>query len=155
AAMITKAFPAGNGPTVLAVPDTGSNSLLISAPPEILKEVGKLLAELDRPQPSIGIEVWFVNLQPETLKRAGNQPPSAPTEFLPAGRRAAVLEKLHQLERDGKVVVANHFQLTSIDNQQAFAQQGERRLGVTTTNTTSSGRTSSTASANIGTMIHT
>jgi hypothetical protein len=155
ASTLAKAFPSGDGSGVLVVAEPTSNSLLVSAPPETMKEIANLIAEIDCPHPSIAVDVWFVNLQPASLVRGDNRALSAPTEFLPAGRRTAVLDQLHQLEKEGKVVVTNHFRLTCLDNQPAFAQQGERRAdNISTTTTTSSGRTSTgPIHENIGTTI--
>src|SRR5262249_8840905 len=114
---ISKFF--GSQPNVTVIAEQNSNSVLVSAPADTLNEISKLLVELDRESSAVAIDVWFVDLQPDGLKRSdGNR--STPAEFLPSGKRSVVLEKLHQLEREGKAVVANHFQLTTLDNQRAF-----------------------------------
>ncbi|HZZ26964.1 MAG TPA: permease prefix domain 1-containing protein [Pirellulales bacterium] len=140
AGTLTKAYPPGDGTGALVVAEPTSNSLLVSAPPETLKEISNLIAEIDSPYPSIAVDVWFVKLQPET-------------EFLQAGRRTAVLNQLLQLEREGKAAVTNHFQLTCSDNQPAFAEQGERRPGIANPTTVNSNRTSTTTHESIGTTI--
>jgi hypothetical protein len=156
ATTLTKAYPSGDGSGVLVVAEPTSNSLLVSAPPETMKEIASLIAEIDCPHSSIAVDVWFVNLQPETLTRGDNRALPSSLDFLPAGRRAAVLDQLHQLEKEGKAVVTNHFRLTCLDNQPAFAEQGERRPGnaSTTTTTNPNGtQTSTRQEKKIGTTV--
>ncbi len=63
-------FNNGAAPPVTAVSVPGSNFLLLSAPAETLKEIVKILDQLDHQPRMITIDVWFVNLQPEAPKGA-------------------------------------------------------------------------------------
>jgi type II secretory pathway component GspD/PulD (secretin) len=155
---ISKFF--GSQPNVTVIAEQNSNSVLVSAPADSLKEISKLLVDLDRESSAVAIEVWFVDLQPNGLRGSdGNR--STPAEFLPSGKRSVVLEKLHQLERDGKAVVANHFQLTTLDNQMAYAMQGDRRprsatlaaTAATSTTTQTSMPVPSATVQNIGAIV--
>jgi type II secretory pathway component GspD/PulD (secretin) len=60
---------------------------------------------------------------------------------------------LAKYEKEGRVVVANHIQLTTLDGQQALAQQGERKPRVTATNVTNTGRVSTATFDNLGTLV--
>jgi type II secretory pathway component GspD/PulD (secretin) len=144
---ILKAFNDGNGPTVTVVADGGKNALLVSAPSKTLSEVEGVVAQLDTPPPIISIDVWFIDLHPDENKFA------KPAELLPSGPRNVVMEKLAQLEKEGHAEVVNHFKLTTMDNQLAFVQQGERKPKVTATTSTKSGRVSTASYDNIGTNV--
>jgi type II secretory pathway component GspD/PulD (secretin) len=144
---ILKAFNDGNGPAVTVVADGGKNALLVSAPSKTLSEVEGVVAQLDTPPPIISIDVWFVDLHPDENKFA------KPAELLPSGPRNVVMEKLAQLEKEGHAEVINHFKLTTMDNQLAFVQQGERKPKVAATTSTKSGRVSTASYDNIGTNV--
>jgi type II secretory pathway component GspD/PulD (secretin) len=144
---ILKAFNDGNGPAISVVADGGKNALLVSAPSKTLSEVEGVVAQLDTPPPIISVDLWFVDLHPDENKYA------KPAELLPSGSRNVVMEKLAQLEKEGHAEVVNHFKLTTMDNQLAFAQQGERKPKVTSTTSTKSGRVSTASYDNIGTNV--
>ncbi len=76
-----------------------------------------------------------------------------PADLLPSGPRGKVLEQLAKLEKEGRAVVVNHFQLTTLEGREAVAQQGERKPRVTATNTTNTGRISTVTLDNIGTIV--
>jgi type II secretory pathway component GspD/PulD (secretin) len=149
---ISKAFNDGKGPTVTIVADQATNSLLVSAPSETLKEIAGLISQLDIVPAVVSIDVWFVDLQPDSGKPADGTAPKR-AEFLPSGPRKIVMEKLAQLEKEGRAEVVNHFKLTTIDNQPTFAQQGERKPKITATNNTKSGRVSTASYENMGTNV--
>jgi type II secretory pathway component GspD/PulD (secretin) len=136
---------------VTAVP--AANCVLISAPPQTMQEIAKLLSQMDRPPRDISIDVWIVDLQPELPKGADGGVAPTPAPFLTSGSRSAVLEQLTKQEKEGRIVVVNHVQLTTLDGMQAQAQQGERKPRVAATNLTTRGRVSTVTFDNIGTIV--
>jgi type II secretory pathway component GspD/PulD (secretin) len=152
ASEITKAFNDGNGPTITVVADSARNALLVSAPSKTMSEVEGVVAQIDIPTPVVSVDVWFVDLRPDSAKPA-DAANANKVELLPSGPRKIVMEKLAQLEKEGRAEVVNHFKITTLDNQLAFAQQGERKPKITATNNTKSGRVSTAAYENMGTNI--
>jgi type II secretory pathway component GspD/PulD (secretin) len=149
---VATVFNHGGGSAVTVLPVAGARCVLISAPQETLKEIVKMLDQLDQPPRAISIDVWFVDLHPDASK-SDVATPRPPAELLSSGERGKVIEAVNKLEKDGKAAVVNHFQFTTLEGREAVAQQGERKPRVTATNMTNAGRISTVALDNIGTIV--
>jgi type II secretory pathway component GspD/PulD (secretin) len=135
------------GVVIAAVPAT--SNVLISAPPSAMREIERLLGQLDKRPRQISITAWIVDLRPEL--KEGETGPSAP--FFSTGSRKEFVEQLAKLEKEGRVAIVNQFQFTTADNQPVSAQQGERKPRITATNVTTTGRINTTTFENVGTLM--
>jgi hypothetical protein len=109
-------------PGLTLVPESSSNSLLISAPPERLKEVIETLHKIDRAPMSATIEVTileFPDVDP------GKE--ISVREFL--GPSEKVRAKVNELKKSGQVQRARRFRLTALGNQIATLQANGDRSG--------------------------
>jgi type II secretory pathway component GspD/PulD (secretin) len=152
---ITALFNHGNRgqSTVSALSVPGTNCLMVSASQEDLGEVARIVAQLDRTPRAVAIDVWIVDLHPDAAKGVESSSAHAPAELISAGPRAKVIEELAKLEKEGKALVVNHLQLTSLEGHEAMAQQGERKPRITATNVNQGGRMSTVTFENTGTIV--
>lgn len=96
--------------TVLAVPAEAGNALLVTAPPAVLAEVGKVLPQLDRPPATVVVEVILAEVaaNPADGKKGVDE-----AEF--TGPAKDVMTKLDALTQGGKVGTVQRIKLTATD----------------------------------------
>ena len=98
------------------IPSTISHSLVISAAPDTLQEIVNILNELDRPSPTVSVQLLVAErhlgdgVERLELSQSGEQ----------------LLQKVGLLEREDKLSVLSRLNLTTLDNQEALVQVGER-----------------------------
>jgi general secretion pathway protein D len=154
---------------VVIVPDVITNSLVISATPEDLEKVTPLVRQLDRPQPSVRVEVLIAEVQQAGQPTAGPPKPPSGDDGLgaawegwdfgqqPGERNAlarlrdepgraksgdsntAVRRRLAALAGSGQLRILNRAQVTTLDNQPAFIHVGRRIPVPRSTATTAAG----------------
>jgi Bacterial type II/III secretion system short domain len=113
-------------PEIQVVGDPQSNSILISAPSEIIDEVLESASKLDRAPLSVTVEVTIVEL-PLTVAgdRAG---PAGRKKFDPrefSGPAEKIRDKLDELARTGQVQRLKRLRVLGIDNQLVQSQDNE------------------------------
>ncbi len=145
-------FNQGANPPVAIVAVPGTGSVLVSASPDTMQEIVKILEQLDQPARAILVDVWIVDLHPDASK-VDVAKPRGPAELFTSGPRIKVQEALAKAEKDGAVAVVNHIQFAAVDGREASAQQGERKPKVTATNVTNAGRISTLTMDNIGATV--
>jgi general secretion pathway protein D len=116
-----------DGSSVIAEPV--GNHLLVTVAPAALERVTKLLAELDRPSKMVSIEVRIAEARWEADAPGETQPSATGQESLETGEQ--VLARIRELEKSGRLEVLNHVKLTTLENQPAVVQVGERAPVVT------------------------
>lgn len=121
-----------------------TNQLLINGPPEQVDELLKMLALIDRQPKSVAIDIWILELQPA---------PEGAAEIAFADTLARLKPQLQDLEKAGRLTIADHIQLGGIENQSLKYQQGELRRVISGSQRTGSGFSAmSTNSMNMGTL---
>ena len=104
-----------------------SNSLVISGPPEAVKEVQALVDSLDQPPGLLLLEMEIGEIPLGEAKHgeklASSEKPSATTA-----------ESFRLLERPAKMEIVARARLLTLDNQPAFAQLGSRVPSITSVN---------------------
>ena len=161
---------------VVVVPEVISNSLVISATPEDLEKVTRLVRQLDRPRPSVRVEVLIAEVQQDGQPTAGSPERSSGDDGLgaawegwdfsqqPGGRNAvarfldepggarpgasntAVRQRLAALEDSGQLKIVSRPQITTLDNQPAFIHVG-RKIPVTRASATTAAGARTTSMA--------
>jgi len=166
---------------VVIVPEVISNSLIISATPEDLEKVTRLVRQLDRPRPSVRVEVLIAEVQQDGQPTASSpEPPSGETGlgaawegwdfgeqrvgpndlarllFESGGARVAkdVRQRVRALETSGELKILSRPQITTLDNQPAHIHVG-RKIPVprATATTAAGGRTMSVAYEQVGVIV--
>lgn len=113
-----------------AVADAGSQSLVLSGPRNVIDEATALVQQIDRPVPSVKVEVTLLDLAVKADgKSAGGdtKPADRPELAGPAGELAT---KIDDLKKRGVVVGVKRLQLTALDRQQARTQAGGSKPSV-------------------------
>jgi hypothetical protein len=117
-------------PSFRAVPDAGSNTLLLSGPRAALDEAAAVLREIDRPARSVRVEVVVVELAAQAGGAAGGD-----ARPLDAGQlRGTAREfraKLRDMQQKGAVASVKTVELTALTGQSARTQASENRPFVT------------------------
>ena len=124
-------------------PEPISNQLLISGQEKTVEEVLKFLHHLDQQPKVVAIDVWIVEIK---------APADAATLSF-SGPTDKIVPKLEELQKAGKLVIANHIKLGGAGNQPMLVQQGERRPFVRGSQTTASGRQSLMSLESMGTSV--
>jgi Flp pilus assembly secretin CpaC len=117
-------------PGFLAVPDAGSNTLLLSGPKAALDEAIAALREIDRPARSVRVEVLFLELAAKAGGEAGRDAKPLETTGLTGGARE-VRAKVRELQDKGVVSSVKTVELTALAGQSARTQVSENRPFVT------------------------
>ncbi len=137
-------------PSVVIVPDTVSNCLVIGGPNEAVDEVRKLVAQLDRPAAVIRLEVALGDVP---AARVGSGAPVAEAEGkADPAKVQAILADPEELRKQMDILI--EAQLTTLDNQPAHLQVGRREPTINSVTMTQAGRTNSLTVQNLGTMIN-
>jgi type II secretory pathway component GspD/PulD (secretin) len=123
-------FYGGEG-VVRIVAEPVSNSLLISALPNVLDEVVQHVEKLDRQLPAVTVEVCIARLtktaKTDPAKTAAGKAGSAfscTPGVLPSGE--SIDSQLRTLEKQGRLEILARPKLMTLDNQPAFLHVGQR-----------------------------
>lgn len=116
-----------------------SNSLVVSGPPAAVNEIAELLRELDQHMGQVVLEVEFGEVPFTT---ATSSPTVPPTE-----------EIIRWAERPADMVVLGRAQLTTLHNNPAFVQMGNRVPMVIGTTKTASTESQNTQLRNVGLLV--
>jgi hypothetical protein len=125
------------GRNVVVVPSTIDNSLVISGSPDAVNEVRKLVEELDRRPGSVLVDMEIGEAPASEVK------PSEPA----AGEQLRLAEKPPHMETIGRI------QVTTLNNQMAFAQLGARVPVIANTTVTSKGTANSINLLDVGLIL--
>ena len=164
---------------VIVVPEAVTNSLVISATPEDLEQVTRLVEQLDRRPQSVRVELLITEVQqkgkPKTLARKrssgnagrktrsdrGKQParPNAAVK-LPAEAggperskfNEGVRRHLRSLQGAGQLKILNRTQITTLDNQPAHIHIGQK-IPVFRTAGTKEGARTTVAYEEVGVIV--
>ena len=110
-------------PSFRAVPDAGSNRLLLSGPKAALDDALAVLREIDRPARAIHLEVLLVALASGDAKALDGVELSGATRDVTA--------KVRELQQRGVIASVKVLQLTALERQVARSQVSESRPFVT------------------------
>ena len=111
-------------------PEAISNSLLISATPEVHQEIQQAIAVLDRPAPRVSIDAEIVHVAWfDPGKAVADSPPGTRAEALVdlSANPKELVARLRLLEQKGLVEVLNRLSLSALSNQTAHITVGDRR----------------------------
>ena len=106
-------------PSFRAVPDPGSNCLLLSGPKAALDDALAVLREIDRPARTIHLEVLLVELASGDAKALDGVELSGATREVTA--------KIRSLQQKGVIASVKTVQLTTLERQMAHARVSENR----------------------------
>ena len=143
-------FNHGAAQTVKIAPMPDANYLIISAPKNVLSELMKMLDQLDQVPKVVAIDVWVITVQKPGERIDGKD---GFDQRLLTGAKDQVETQLGRLSKEGRLSIANHFHTTALSNHQAFEQQGAQVPRITSSNVTATGRVSTTALDNIGSLV--
>jgi len=107
------------GSRIALAADPITNSLLVSGPPEAVKEVEELLDKLDQPAGMVLLEMEIGEAPVAAVKAVIS---SKPTEKSPA----AAGEPVRLPQRPEKMETIGRARVVTLDNQPAFVQMGSR-----------------------------
>lgn len=102
-------------PGLSLVPEATSNSLLVSAPPERIKELVDAIRKLDRVPKSATIEVTILELPPAG---GGNAVDAHDLH----GSSVKMRAKVNELKTSGQIRQVRRFRMTALDNQATSLQ---------------------------------
>jgi len=142
---------------VVIVPEATGNNLIVSGPPEAVEEVAQLIEDLDHPGAMVRLEVVIAEApagpsasiatsSPSTEKKRDAEAKAAPAKEVRG-------EQLHMVPKPDELEVLIRGQLTTLDNQPAFFQMGQRVPRVTGTSVSPMGTTSNVSLDNVGFII--
>ena len=112
-------FPA-SAASVKIVAEPVSNSLLIGGRPEMVDEVKRIASDLDVPQPAVSIEVVIGEAPAAKAKPAEGPKPDRAAAAPPGAGPVRLMAQPPPMETIARV------RLTTLDNQAAFVQVGQR-----------------------------
>lgn len=112
-------------PNAAIVPEPVSNSLLVSATPQTMDLVTKLIAALDTPRPMVTIDLCIaeVLLRPRDGKTDGRSSDASAPDKAPALEKDAAAW-LAWAKKQGRLEVLHQVHLMTLDNQPAFLKIG-------------------------------
>jgi type II secretory pathway component GspD/PulD (secretin) len=136
-------------PAFRAVPDPGSNRLLLSGPQTVLGDALAVLREIDRPARAVRVEVFLIGL---TGKADGDGKNGGRVEW--AGPAREVTAKVRDLQKRGWIASVQRIQLAALDGQSARTEAREGRPFTTSVALGRGGVASQSVSyRNIGTRV--
>ena len=158
AELLNKHFESSEKPRVRAIADQVSNSLLITAAPELLEPVTRLVEQLDRPPAMIHLEILIVEQtkrEPAAVAGAPSRTMSAQAadEELRTGPAEEVLAKIERWEGQGKLSVLHRLSLSTLENQRAMVHIGHRKPVVQGVTLSSRGETRNVMDRNVGLIV--
>jgi hypothetical protein len=131
---------------VVIVPETVNNSLVVSGPPAAVKEIGRLLGELDRPAAMVRLDVRIAEApEAEEKKPAVTNTPQSKTTDSDSDKIIS--------EPSGKSDLLARGELTTLDGQTAMVMLGRKEPQVTGATQTRFGRTNNIDYMNVGTQL--
>lgn len=141
---------------VVIVPEVIGNNLIVSGPPEAIEEVGRLIEDLDRPAAMVRLEVVIAEAPAGPLGDATSSA-SAEKKGVAEAKAASGKEfgaqQLHAVPTPDEMEVLIRGQLTTLDNQAAFLQMGQRVPRVTGTSVSPVGTTPNVSLENVGFIV--
>ncbi len=115
-------------PAFRAVPDTASNTLLLSGPKAALEDALTVLREIDRPARTVHVEVICLEL----AGKAGGEADAKPLDRAElTGTAREVRAKVRDLQQKGVISSVKAVELTALAGQSARTQVSESRPFVT------------------------
>jgi len=135
--------------SVVIVPETIGNHLLVSGPPAAVEEVQRLLDELDRPMGLVLLEMSIGERPMDDTRPVAQSPkPESKPSSATGPAQFRLVEKPPQMNVVGRV------RLTTLDNQPAFVQLGSRVPRITgTSKVSTAGRVNSISMENVGLIL--
>jgi hypothetical protein len=113
---------------VSVVAEPVSNTVLVSAPAELVKEVVTILDKIDRAPPSVHVELMVVEVPADFAEKAGLRPAGEgfgkPCELTERERQMFNV-LLRQAKHDGSIEILSRPQLMVQDNQTGHVQVGQ------------------------------
>ena len=126
---------------ISALPDAGTNYLLISAAPSAFNEVVQVLDQIDRPPQTVSVEILIASV---SVKKGDDK--SAPADDVDekafTGSIADVKAKVEALQKKGALGEVKRLQFTAVEGQPASLMIGENRPYVTGANIRATGAVS-------------
>lgn len=113
-------------PSFRAVPDAGSNMLLLSGTKAALDDATAVLREIDHPARSVHVEVFCLELTAKAGGEAGGIPKALDGAEL-SGTAREVRAKIRDLQQKGIVSSIKTVELTGLTGQSARTQVSESR----------------------------
>lgn len=114
-------------PQVRVEAEPVSNSLLISAPPALQRDVLRDVEQLDVRPATFAIEFWIVQIHNSQARKPGGAAELMEPEWVKSLTPHSDPEALlREWEKRGELFVAAHARIATLDNQPAFVQVGER-----------------------------
>jgi Bacterial type II and III secretion system protein/Bacterial type II/III secretion system short domain len=116
--------------TFRAVPDAGSNTLLLSGSKAALEDAIAVLREIDRPARSVRVEVLFLELAAKADGEAGKDAKPLDTADL-TGIARDVRAKIRDLQQKGVISSVKTVELSALTGDNAHTQVSENKPYVT------------------------
>jgi type II secretory pathway component GspD/PulD (secretin) len=114
------------------LPDASSNSLLVSAPPDVMQEMVRVLEQLDQAPARITVEVKILEAVP--------QPEAEPIDLATlSGPVGEVTQRIEALQVQKSLRLVRELRLNVTEGELATAQQGENSPRITGMNITRGG----------------
>ena len=142
--------PAAKGQAVVLVPDPITNTLIVSAPAEVLEEIAYLVRELDRRPSLVRVRTLIAEItvaDPKDGDAVALDDVTTSVSDKSIDELAAALKK-----RPGLRILARP-QLTALDNQPAYLQLGQRVPRITGATVSSRGRVNNVELENVGLIL--
>jgi hypothetical protein len=114
-------------PAFLAVPDPGSNSLLLSGSKSVLNDALAVLQAIDRPARAVRVELLLIEWTGKVGAEAGAGGKDLDERVEWEGPARDVTAKLRDLQKRGLIARVQRIQLTALDRQSVRTQAGESR----------------------------
>jgi hypothetical protein len=112
-------------PAFQAMPDAGSNALLLSGPAPVVEEANAVLRQIDRPVRTVHVEVILLEL---TGKPDGDATDLKRPDL--AGSARDLEAKIRDLQKQGVIGGVKRVQLTALEMQMARSQVGASKPSV-------------------------
>jgi type II secretory pathway component GspD/PulD (secretin) len=139
--------PAGRAQAVAIVPDSITNSLIISAAPQVFEEIIDMVEILDHRPATVQVRALIAEFSTEEADPALLDELATSAADKSIDELAAKLQKLPGLRLLGRP------QVTVLDNQAGFLQLGERVPRITGSQVSPVGRTNTVVMDNVGLIL--
>jgi hypothetical protein len=133
------------GQRVVITPEPITNRLLVSGPPEQLEELAEMIKRLDAEPAMVSIDVLIaeVVIDDDSQKAAGEL-----SSFKSTGKSLDAI--VAELKKLGKLRMLARPSVSTLNNQPAFVQIGQRKPRVTGTSSSPRGQVNSVSMENVG-----